>query len=204
VTTLADAPPIWNVANALTILRLVMVPAVAWTLAIGTPGLGWTAAALFAAAALTDHLDGHLARSRGLVTDFGKIADPIADKALIGVTLIVLSWTRQLSWWVTGLILLREVGITVLRFCVIRYRVIAASMGGKVKTVVQIIAILLYVIPVPASWTWLQWTAVVLMVVAVALTLATGAEYVYQVVVLLRAAHSKEPGGAAAGEEGKN
>ena len=107
---------------------------------------------VFAVASVTDRLDGDLARRRSLVTDFGKIADPIADKALTGAALIGLSALDELPWWVTVVILVRELGITLLRFWVIRHGVIPASRGGKLKTLLQTVAIGLYVLPLPAGW----------------------------------------------------
>jgi CDP-diacylglycerol--glycerol-3-phosphate 3-phosphatidyltransferase len=177
----------------LTVARLLLVPVVAFFLAYhgGTNRTARIiAAALFTFAALTDHWDGHLARSRGLVTDFGKIADPIADKALMLVALAVLSGMGDLSWWVTGIIAFRELGVTVLRFAVIRYAVIPASTGGKIKTVTQILATGLYILPITAVWMTLL--AQILMIVAVALTIATGAEYVFQVVSILSAARAEK------------
>jgi CDP-diacylglycerol--glycerol-3-phosphate 3-phosphatidyltransferase len=152
------------------------------------------AACVFTVAALTDHWDGHLARSRGIVTDFGKIADPIADKALILVTLSLLSAMGWLSWWVTGIIAFREIGVTGLRFAVLKYAVIPASMGGKIKTVAQIAAIGLYILPITAIP--LVLAAQVLMIVAVALTIATGAEYSFQVASILAAARATRAGAA--------
>jgi CDP-diacylglycerol--glycerol-3-phosphate 3-phosphatidyltransferase len=180
-----------NVANALTLARLALVPAVAACLAYqgGTDRTARiVAAALFALAALTDHWDGHLARTRGLVTDFGKIADPIADKTLILVALAVLSGLGQLSWWVTGIVAFREIGVTLLRFAVIKHAVIPASLGGKIKTVAQIAAIGLYILPVTAIW--LVFVAQTLMIVAVAMTIATGVENAFQVATILAAARA--------------
>jgi CDP-diacylglycerol--glycerol-3-phosphate 3-phosphatidyltransferase len=180
-----------NVANALTIARLVLVPVIALVLGYhaGTDAMArYIAAALFTVASLTDHWDGHLARSRNLVTTFGKVADPIADKALTLVTLAVLSSMGALSWWVTGIIAFREVGVTVLRFAVIKYAVIPASMGGKIKTVTQILAIGLYILPI--AWVWLALVAQIFMIVAVALTIATGAEYAFQVATIVAAARA--------------
>jgi CDP-diacylglycerol--glycerol-3-phosphate 3-phosphatidyltransferase len=162
-----------NAANALTVLRLVMVPFFVVFLANG--GTRWRIAAfvLFAVASVTDLLDGKLARQRGLVTDFGKIADPVADKALTGSALITLSALGQLSWWVTAVILARELGITALRMAVIRRNVIAASRGGKLKTLLQVIAISLYVLPGPFGV-----ARPVVMGVALVVTVVTGADYV--------------------------
>lgn len=183
--TLADVPvqvppvePVGlvNVANALTVLRIFLVPIFVVCLAEG--GTGWRLGALaaFGGASATDWLDGQLARQRGLVTDFGKIADPIADKALTGAALITLSALGELPWWVTGLILVRELGITALRFAVIRRGVIAASKGGKVKTLLQIVAICLYVLPASAGI--LTVAREVVMGAALVVTLVTGVDYV--------------------------
>jgi CDP-diacylglycerol---glycerol-3-phosphate 3-phosphatidyltransferase len=162
-----------NIANVLTAVRLVLVPFFLWLLF--TDGTWWRVAALvvFAVASFTDRVDGQLARSRNLVTDFGKIADPIADKALTGSALVGLSILGDLWWWVTAVILVREIGITLMRFVVIRYGVIAASRGGKLKTMLQVIAIGLYIMPGPIDL--LRW---VTMAAAVIVTVVTGLDYV--------------------------
>jgi CDP-diacylglycerol--glycerol-3-phosphate 3-phosphatidyltransferase len=181
----AVAPPgLVNVANGLTVLRICLVPVFVACLAAG--GTGWRLAALaaFGGASLTDLLDGQLARKRGLVTDFGKIADPIADKALTGAALITLSVIGELPVWVTALIMIRELGITALRFAVIRRGVIAASQGGKLKTLLQIIAICLYVLP-PAFGLPVLIREVV-MGAALVVTLVTGVDYVVRAVRLMQ------------------
>jgi CDP-diacylglycerol--glycerol-3-phosphate 3-phosphatidyltransferase len=169
---------LWNVANVLTMVRIVLVPVFVVFLFAG--GTAWRLAALgtFVVASLTDVLDGRLARSRGLVTDFGKIADPVADKALTGAALIGLSALGEIPWWVTGVIMFRELGVTALRFWVIRWGVIAASRGGKLKTLLQVIAICLYLLPSALSP-----PAVVrelFMAAAVVVTVVTGVDYVLQ------------------------
>ncbi len=177
----------WNIANGLTMMRLLLVPVFAVALFEDNGhNRAWrvVAWAVFAVASLTDRLDGELARRRGLVTEFGKLADPIADKALIGTALVGLSVLNELSWWITVIILIREVGVTVLRFWVIRHGVIAASRGGKVKTLLQSVAIGLYVLPLTG---WLHFVAVVVLVAAVALAVATGADYVARAIRLRRA-----------------
>ena len=187
----APPPSPWNIANALTVLRIALVPVFAWLLLHdgGQDAAGWRVAAwvVFTVAVITDGVDGDIARRRGLVTDFGKIADPIADKALIGTALVLLSFLGELTWWVTALVLLRELGITALRFVVIRHGIMPASHGGKVKTVLQSVAIGLYVLPLDAwfgSWaTTLAWWT---MLAAVVVTLATGLDYVVQAVRLRR------------------
>jgi len=175
---------LWNVANVLTMVRIVLVPVFVVFLFAG--GTAWRLAALgtFGVASLTDLLDGRLARSRGLVTDFGKIADPVADKALTGAALIGLSVLGELPWWVTGVIMFRELGVTALRFWVIRWGVIAASRGGKLKTLLQVIAISLYVLPAALSPPEL--VRELFMAVAVVVTVVTGVDYVFQAVRLRR------------------
>ena len=178
---------LWNVANLLTMVRILLIPVfVAFLL---TGGTAWRLAALatFCVASLTDLLDGRLARSRGLVTDFGKIADPVADKALTGAALICLSALGELPWWVTGVIMFREIGVTALRFWVIRRGVIAASRGGKAKTLLQVIAICLYILPSTLSPP--EIVRALFMAAAVVVTVVTGVEYVLQAMRL----HGSEP-----------
>ncbi|WP_107501523.1 CDP-diacylglycerol--glycerol-3-phosphate 3-phosphatidyltransferase [Streptomyces viridosporus] len=177
---------VWNIANLLTMLRLLLVPAfVALMLADGGYDPAWRslAWAAFAVAMITDLFDGHLARTYNLVTDFGKIADPIADKAIMGAALICLSALGDLPWWVTGVILGREIGITLLRFLVIRYGVIPASRGGKLKTLTQGVAVGMYVLALTGWLATLRWWV---MAAAVVLTVATGLDYVKQAIVLRR------------------
>jgi len=173
-----------NVANVLTVVRIFLVPVFVVCLVQNTTGWRLAALAAFGAASFTDLLDGKLARNRGLVTDFGKIADPIADKALIGAALITLSVMGELPSWVTALILVRELGITGLRFAVLKRGVIAASQGGKLKTVLQILAICLYVLPPSVGLTPV--VREVVMAAAVVVTLVTGVDYVIRAVRLTR------------------
>jgi CDP-diacylglycerol---glycerol-3-phosphate 3-phosphatidyltransferase len=176
----------WNIANALTVLRLALVP-VFLVLLFHDDGddavwrvLAWVA---FAVASVTDRIDGELARRRGLVTDFGVIADPIADKALIGAALIGLSLLDELPWWITVVILVREVGVTLLRFFVIRHGVMPASRGGKAKTLLQAVAIGLLVLPLGGI---LEDLAMLIMYAAVVVTVVTGADYVQRALRLRR------------------
>jgi len=173
-----------NIANQLTILRLLLVPVFAVAL-LWDDGAsrGWrvTAWAIFAVASWTDRIDGQLARSRGLVTSFGKLADPIADKALTGTALVGLSVLDLLPWWVTAIVVLRETLVTLLRFWVIRHGVIPASRGGKLKTLVQGVAIGLYVLPLSG---WLGTARAVVMVLAVVVTVVTGIDYVARALTL--------------------
>ncbi|MEU0149954.1 CDP-diacylglycerol--glycerol-3-phosphate 3-phosphatidyltransferase [Streptomyces sp. NPDC006288] len=177
---------LWNIANILTMVRLVLVPGfVVLLLHDGGYDPVWRsyAWAAFAVAMITDVFDGHLARTYNLVTDFGKIADPIADKAIMGAALITLSSLGDLPWWITGVILARELGITLMRFWVIRHSVIPASRGGKVKTLAQGIAVGMYILALTGPLATLRFWV---MMAAVALTVLTGLDYVRQAVALRR------------------
>lgn len=177
---LVSGTSIVNIANFLTLLRIACVPVMV-VLLFAEGGhdltLRWWAAGVFVFAALTDLVDGAIARRRGLVTNFGKIADPIADKALIGAALVSLSVLADLAWWVTIVILVREIGITLLRFWVIEHGVIPASRGGKAKTVAQGVAITMYLLEVP-DLPWWSTASMLMMAVAVVLTVVTGIDYV--------------------------
>jgi CDP-diacylglycerol--glycerol-3-phosphate 3-phosphatidyltransferase len=174
-------PGALNVANALTVLRLLLVPVFVLLLLSAGTGGRIAAFAVFLVASVTDVLDGRIARRRGLITDFGKIADPIADKALTGAALVTLSAQGELAWWVTAVILARELGVTALRFWVIRHGVIAASRGGKIKTLLQVLAITLYVLPGPPGS-----VREVVMGLALVVTVVTGADYAVRAVRLRR------------------
>jgi CDP-diacylglycerol---glycerol-3-phosphate 3-phosphatidyltransferase len=182
----------WNLANQLTVLRLLLVPVLAWLLyEIGAASdeLPWSIAAflVFIGASATDSVDGEIARRRGLITNFGIVADPIADKALTGTALIGLSLLGDLPWWVTIAFLVREFGVTLLRFWVIRHGVIPASRGGKLKTVLQVIAIGLYLLPLSGPLaTGRAWV----MGAALVVTLITGLDYVARALRLRRTAHA--------------
>ncbi|MBY8871078.1 CDP-diacylglycerol--glycerol-3-phosphate 3-phosphatidyltransferase [Micromonospora sp. PLK6-60] len=172
--------PVFNAANGLTLLRLVLVPVFVALVAVSAmthPGWRVAACLVFVVASFTDLVDGWIARRFGLVTSVGKVADPIADKALTGAALVLLSLHDVLPWWVTVVILARELGITALRFWVIRLGVIAASRGGKVKTALQVLAIVWYLWPMPAALVpvgpWIMGAAVLV-------TLATGVDYLVQ------------------------
>lgn len=167
-----------NIANVLTGVRMVLVPVFLVLLFVGDGHeTFWRIAAfvVFTIAVITDRFDGALARSYGMVTEFGTLADPIADKALIGAALIGLSLLGDLPWWITVVILTREVGITVLRFAVLRHGVIPASRGGKLKTLVQGVAIGLFILPLSGPWLAGAW---VVMWAAIVLTVLTGTDYV--------------------------
>ena len=190
------APSNWNLPNALTTLRILMVPFFGWAmLADGGDSITWRVVAwvVFVLAMITDKVDGDIARSRNLVTDFGKIADPIADKALTGMAFVGLSIIGELWWWVTILVLVREWGITLLRVWVIRYGVMAAGSGGKLKTVLQTVALAAFILPLKlleGGWDTvgdvLWWVAAAVMAAAVALTLVTGVDYVIKALTVRR------------------
>ncbi|KJC63452.1 CDP-diacylglycerol--glycerol-3-phosphate 3-phosphatidyltransferase [Agreia bicolorata] len=181
----------WNLPNIITVVRILLAPLFFWMLladdGADTP-LRYAAAALFIVAIATDGIDGHIARSRNQVTDLGKLLDPIADKVLTGAALVGLSILTELPWWVTAIILVREVGITVFRFAVLSDRVIPASRGGKLKTLAQSIAISLALVPFPALvGSWFDWVNIVTMSIAFILTVITGIDYLVQARRLSRA-----------------
>lgn len=184
----APGARIANPANAITLARLLLVP-VFLVLLVAESGTAGRVGALvvFAVATVSDWVDGELARNWQIVTDFGKIADPIADKALVGGALIALSGLGELPWWVTSVVLTREIGVTMLRFVVIRRGIIPASRGGKVKTALQAVAIGMYVLPLHgAAATSRAW----LMGLAVAVTVLTGLDYISRAAALRRKSHS--------------
>ncbi|MCW2776292.1 MAG: CDP-diacylglycerol/glycerol-3-phosphate3-phospha tidyltransferase [Frankiales bacterium] len=172
----ATAPvPTLNVANALTVLRLLLVPVFLVLLLRDGDASRWGALCVFLVAAWTDRIDGSIARSRGLVTRFGSIADPLADKALTGAALVGLSALGELSWWVTAVVMVREIGVTVLRAVLVRHGDLPVSRGGKWKTALQGLAIGLYVVPED-----LGPVPELVMALAVAVTVVTGVDYVVQ------------------------
>jgi CDP-diacylglycerol---glycerol-3-phosphate 3-phosphatidyltransferase len=181
ITTPISSPAAsaWNVANGLTVLRTLLVPVYGGLLLAdggSAPAMRWWAAAVFVVATATDRIDGDLARARNLITNFGKIADPIADKALMGMAFVGLSVLGDVWWWVTAVVLVREFGITVMRLFVIRHGVMPAGRGGKVKTALQSLGLTLFTLPL---WTFphddLWWAvAAVILGLAVVVTVATG------------------------------
>lgn len=194
--------PLLNIANVLTMLRIALVPVFVVLLYLDAEGTltepeatngmwRWAAAVVFLAAMVTDKIDGDLARSRGLITDFGKIADPIADKLLIGAGLVMLSLLGELPWWVTVLILIRELGITVLRMAMLRTQVMPASRGGKLKTVLQSAGLQLMLLPLVVIAGWLADAAFWIMIAALVVTVVTGIDYVINAVKLRRAANGR-------------
>jgi CDP-diacylglycerol--glycerol-3-phosphate 3-phosphatidyltransferase len=188
----ADLPSstsVLNVANALTALRVLAVPLLAYLLLQDTQESRNWAALVFLLASVTDFIDGYVARRFELVTTVGKIADPIADKFLTGVALIGLSYLDALPWWVTILIIAREIGVTLLRFWVIEHGVITASRGGKTKTLLQMIAISMFLVVWPMSTSesfLMMWdiAKITMMSLAVLLTLTTAIAYIRKAVQL--------------------
>jgi CDP-diacylglycerol--glycerol-3-phosphate 3-phosphatidyltransferase len=190
------APSNWNLPNALTALRILLVPLLGWLLLADDGNdteLRIWAFVVFLAAILTDKIDGEVARRRNLVTEFGKLMDPIADKALTGMAFVGLSIIGELWWWVTILVLAREWGITLMRFWVIRYGVMPASRGGKIKTTLQAVALCGFILPLLQLdgalgdiGQLLWWVAVAIMAAAVAVTILTGLDYVREATKLRR------------------
>ncbi len=192
----ADVPVV-NIANALTVVRLVLVPVFIVMVLRGNDMGMLVATAVFTVAALTDKLDGYLARRLNLITNFGKLADPIADKALTMSALVLLSYLGQLWWWVTIVIIVRELGITFMRMAMVRKgAVMAASKGGKLKTTLQMVAIIGLLMPwqlfLPDTIAGcLIATAFCIMMVALLVTVVTGIDYVQQAITLNRAKDTK-------------
>lgn len=193
---MATATPVWNLANGVTVARILLVPLVVAFLVLDGDAGGawrWAAAGAFVLAAATDRLDGWLARRLDQVTDWGKLVDPIADKLLVGTSLVMLSLLGDLPWWVTVVILARELGITAMRFAVLRYVVIPASPGGKLKTVLQSVGIALFLLPLGDLPSFLTVVAWVFVVGAVVLTVVTGLDYLRRGWQVRRAAASPPP-----------
>lgn len=168
----STAPSNWNLPNVLTSLRILFIPLFVWLV---LDEKMWWAFAVFAALMITDKLDGDIARARGLITNFGKIADPIADKALMTAAFVSLNIIGELPVWITVVILVREFGITIWRFFMLKAgKVVPASKGGKLKTVLQTLAVALYLLPLPG---WMDIPKLAVMLLAVAVTVITGIQY---------------------------
>ena len=173
-----------SLPNVLTTVRIVLIPLFLWLILTsghwalsGHPDriTRWWALCVFILLMFTDQLDGYLARKYDVITDFGKLADPIADKALMISALVSLNVLGELWWWVTAIIVFRELGITVWRMVLARRgRVVPASKGGKLKTVLQTLAVALYILPLSGFATWM---AHIVMGLAVAVTVVTGVQY---------------------------
>ena len=188
-------PSNWNVPNVLTVIRMIMVPIYVVLMFVGPEDFTWRLAAtlVFVVAMLTDLADGHIARKYNLITDFGKIWDSIADKALTGMAFIVLSIVGELPWWMTIIILVREWGITALRFAILKYGVMAANRGGKLKTLVQSFALIAFLLWLPGLGVAFEVVKWALMWIAFILTVVTGIDYLFEARKLRKA--SLEAGG---------
>jgi CDP-diacylglycerol--glycerol-3-phosphate 3-phosphatidyltransferase len=168
---------IFNLPNMLTIVRILSLPFCAWALLSENgenSGLRIFAWFLFFIVAMTDVVDGRLARSSNQITDFGEFWDPIADKALIATALISLNFLNLLPIWITLIILGRELAVTILRIAVIKGGVIPASKVGKLKTLIQNFSVGFYILPLPG---WLHIPRDLFMGVAIALTIYSGYQY---------------------------
>ena len=174
-----SAPSQWNVPNVLTGIRMLLVPVFAWMLLTHPHEMDWRiwTTVVFCIAIATDFVDGRVARKYNLVTNFGKLWDPIADKALTGMAFIGLSILGELWWWVTIIILVREWGITILRWGLMKYGVMAANRGGKLKTFIQSLALILYLLWLPHLPEPIRYLAYALMAAAFILTVVTGLDY---------------------------
>jgi CDP-diacylglycerol--glycerol-3-phosphate 3-phosphatidyltransferase len=166
-----------NLPNALTVFRILALPFCAWAL-FQKDGedptwqiIAWSS---FFIVGMTDVLDGRIARKRNQISNFGIILDPIADKAFIATALIGLSILGKMPWWATAIILIREIGVTILRFAVIKREVISANRGGKLKSLIQNFSVGFYILPLP---TYLYLPRDILLGIAIALTVWTGIEY---------------------------
>jgi len=187
-----EQAPLLNIANALTVLRLLLVPVFIWLSLLPGDRARLAAVIVFVVAAFTDRLDGQLARSGGLGAPLGKIADPIADKALTLSAFVLLSINDRLWWWVTILIVVRELGITVMRFFMLRRAVMAASRGGKIKTTLQMVGLVGLLTPwsflfLPAGLAaFLLKASYVVVAAALVVTVVTGLDYVREAARLSR------------------
>jgi CDP-diacylglycerol---glycerol-3-phosphate 3-phosphatidyltransferase len=184
-------PSVWNLPNALTMLRLLLVPVMVVLLAQDTVASRLAAAAVFVVAAITDHLDGRLARSRNLITRFGTVADTVADKVLVIAALVLLSWLAEVPWWVTALFTVRELGITALKVLVVRGHVMPPSRGGKLKAVLQMVALPILIV----DWRemfgsmvggWFYGVGLVILYVALVVAVATAIDYVAKAARVVR------------------
>lgn len=178
----------WNLPNVLTTVRVILVPVFGWMLLAHPHEQDWRIATtvVFCLAVATDFVDGRVARKYGLVTDFGKLWDPIADKAMTGMAFVGLSILGELSWWITGIILFRELGITVLRQVIKKYGIMAANRGGKAKTATQSLALTLYLLWLSALPTPIRWFAWFVMGAALVLTVVTGLDYLREAAKMRR------------------
>ncbi len=191
-------PSVWNLPNALTMLRLVLVPVFAVLLAQDTVSSRVWACAVFVLAALTDRWDGQIARKRGLITKFGTMADTIADKVLVAAALLLLSWLSEVPWWVTIVLIVREVAITVLKVGLVRRHVMAPSRGGKLKAVLQMVALSVLVVDWPGLigaqlGGWMYGLGMAILYAATLVAVLTAVDYVVKPVQVVRGGDATRP-----------
>ena len=161
-----------NLANKLTMLRVVMIPAFVIVLYADFEGCRYVALALFAIASFTDFLDGYIARSRNLVTDFGKFMDPLADKVLVMTAMLMFVSWGQMQAWVLAVVLARELAVSGLRMiAATEGKVIAAAWSGKVKTASTMVCIILMLLPIPPVLNTVCWGIILVT------TVYSGVEY---------------------------
>lgn len=175
-----NAKSIFNLPNVITMARILFVPFFVWTLFAFEPNsfARWYSLALFIVIMVSDGVDGAIARRRGLITNLGKLLDPIADKALLGGALVALSVLAEFTWWATIVILIRELGITVYRFVVVKHQVVAASNGGKLKTILQSVLIGSLVSPLNSLLSpWYVTVEAWLTLAVLIVTVYTGVQY---------------------------
>jgi CDP-diacylglycerol--glycerol-3-phosphate 3-phosphatidyltransferase len=167
-----------QIPNAITVLRILLVPLVIFLLVEAENSWElWLAVFFFVLSAATDGIDGAIARRKDLVSKTGQLLDPIADKALLGGSLIGLSYVGQVSWIPTLLILSREIVVTIYRLVVARRRVIASSKGGKLKTVIQSTAIPIVIAPIEFLGEWVLVLNQAVIWIAVIATIWSGYEF---------------------------
>ncbi len=161
-----------NLANKLTLLRVLMIPAFLVVLYLGFPNSQYVALAIFVLASLTDLLDGHIARSRNMVTDFGKFMDPLADKVLVVTAMLWFVENGRIPAWAVAIVIFREFAVSGMRLIAAEGgRVIAAGWSGKVKTASTMVCLILMFLPIPG------WVNTVCVWVIVLTTVYSGAEY---------------------------
>lgn len=193
----AQTPPVsnWNLPNALTMVRILLVPVYGVLLAQDTVGSRIAACVIFVIAALTDRWDGHIARTRGLITKFGTMLDTLADKILVVAALLIFSWLGEVPWWVTIVLIVREFGIMALKSVLAKHEVIAPSSGGKLKAVLQMVALAVLTVdwvnllPDPFG-AIMYWLGMVILYAATLIAVVTAVDYVFKAVRIVRTGSS--------------
>lgn len=181
----------WNLPNALTAVRILLVPVYGVLLAQDSVGSRIAACIVFVIAALTDRWDGHIARTRGLITRFGTMLDTLADKILVIAALVLLSWLDEVPWWVTIVLIVRELGVMLLKSVLARREVIAPSRGGKLKAVLQMVALSVLTVDWPGLLgdqvgPWLYWVGMIILYAATLIAVVTAVDYVVKAMRIVR------------------